>query len=322
MPMRTVVVTVAAMMFTACDGQGGNPLPLVGTLERDRIALVAEAAEPIVEVGVTEGDTVDAAQVLMRLDDARAAAELRRLAAERDAAAQRLAELVRGPRAESIREAQARLTGAQDNLAVQSREYRRVEDLVERGMMAEFALDRARNDLETATAEVDSLRAALDALIVGTTPEELGQAQARLDAAEAALDAQRIRLDRLTIRAPRPGRIESLPLKLGAHPRVGDTVVNMLADQAPYARVYVPETLLTRVQPGTQAEVVVDGRLERFAARVRYVASDAAFTPYYALTERDRGRLSFLAEITLLDPAAEALPSGVGVEVDFPGLRE
>jgi HlyD family secretion protein len=54
------------------------------------------------------------------------------------------------------------------------------------------------------------------------------------------------------------------------------------------------------------------------------VSHEAAFTPYYALTERDRGRLSYLAEVTLTDGDARGLPTGVPVQVTFdnePGGR-
>ena len=98
--------------------------------------------------------------------------------------------------------------------------------------------------------------------------------------------------------------------------------MTMLAEQAPYARVYVPEILHARIHPGLDAQVRVDGIDGEFRAQVRYVSAEAAFTPYYALTERDRGRLSFLTEVTLLDESASALPSGVSVEVEFPSLRE
>jgi len=51
---------------------------------------------------------------------------------------------------------------------------------------------------------------------------------------------------------------------------------------------------------------------------VRYVSTDAAFTPYYALNERDRSRLSFLAEVELVEQDAAALPAGMPVEVEIP----
>jgi HlyD family secretion protein len=50
---------------------------------------------------------------------------------------------------------------------------------------------------------------------------------------------------------------------------------------------------------------------------VRYISAQAAFTPYFALTQKDRSHLSYLAEITLAGPAAAELPAGIPVEVTF-----
>jgi HlyD family secretion protein len=49
---------------------------------------------------------------------------------------------------------------------------------------------------------------------------------------------------------------------------------------------------------------------------VRKVLADPAFTPFFALTERDRGRLTYLAEIDLPD-ASQDLPAGVPLEACF-----
>ena len=63
------------------------------------------------------------------------------------------------------------------------------------------------------------------------------------------------------------------------------------------------------IATGRGLEAALDGR-------VRWVASEAAFTPYYALTERDRGRLSFLAKVDISEEH-DRLPEGVPVEVEF-----
>ncbi len=68
-------------------------------------------------------------------------------------------------------------------------------------------------------------------------------------------------------------------------------------------------------ESGLEVTVRIDGFEETFAGRVRSVSHDAVFTPYYALTERDRSRLSYLAEVELLDPKARDLPTGIPVEV-------
>ena len=62
--------------------------------------------------------------------------------------------------------------------------------------------------------------------------------------------------------------------------------------------------------------MTVDGHDGALTGTVRWVSADASFTPYFALTEHDRARLSFLAEIDV--EQARDLPSGVPLQADFP----
>ena len=49
---------------------------------------------------------------------------------------------------------------------------------------------------------------------------------------------------------------------------------------------------------------------------MRWISAEPAFTPYYALTERDRGHLTYLAKVDIAEDR-ERLPDGVPVEVDL-----
>ena len=89
----------------------------------------------------------------------------------------------------------------------------------------------------------------------------------------------------------------------------------LLADGVPYARVYVPEPLRAEYRPGAQVNLRVDGVEAPLQGIVRFVSAEASFTPYYSLTQKDRTRLSYLAEITVGDPRAADLPAGVPVQV-------
>jgi HlyD family secretion protein len=289
----------------------------VGTLERERLELIAEASEPIAEIAVREGDEVASGQLLLRLEGARFAALVAQAESARDRAAARLAELRRGPRAEEIAQARARLAGAEGSLATAKSELARTQQLVESGVASAARLDRDRALYDEALATRDAARAALAEKVRGTTAEELAQAEAALAEAESALADVRLRAARLEVRAPVPGRIDALPFERGERPPQGATVVVMLAEGAPYARVFVPEEMRVRVVPGVAARVHVDGIETPFTARVRSVASEASFTPYHALTERDRGRLVFVAEVDLEGDGAASLPTGVPVQVDF-----
>jgi len=313
---RTWLVILAGIVFSGCAPDTDRVL--LGTLERDRIELTAESNEPIVEILVREGDRVRKGQVLARLDPSATDA---RLAQARAAVAQAeglLAERVTGPRREEILAARARLAGAQARLEAADKEYRRLAELVDRKLLPQNDLDRQRAARDGALAERDAAREELLALERGTRSEVLDQAQAALAAATAQLAELEISRGRLDLTAPRDGIVDALPYKLGDRPPRGAPVVVMLTDGAPYARVFVPEPVRTGVQPGTEAMVRVDGTGRDWKGRVRYVSSDAAFTPYYALNERDRSRLSFLAEVELVEEEAAALPAGMPVEVEIP----
>ena len=70
------------------------------------------------------------------------------------------------------------------------------------------------------------------------------------------------------------------------------------------------------MRAGSPVELRIDGLADPVTGAVRWVASEAAFTPYFALTERDRGRLTYEAKVDL-DVSGERLPDGVPVEAEF-----
>jgi HlyD family secretion protein len=119
----------------------------------------------------------------------------------------------------------------------------------------------------------------------------------------------------LVLRATRAGVIDALPFKAGERPPRGTPVVVLLADTPAFARVYVPEPRRASIKPRVEAEIHIDGVEQPLKGFVRWVSSDAAFTPYYALTQRDRSRLTFLAEVEVTDERVREMPAGVPVEV-------
>lgn len=316
---RMARVLMLAAGLAACGGQDTG-LPAVGTLERDRIEIVAEARETLLEVHVQEGEAVTSGQPLARQDDARLRTVVTRAEASRARASRRVDELVRGPRSEHIAEAQAGLEGARNRELIERREYERLGALVAQGLLSPNELDEAQRRRDAAVAERRQWEARVEALLEGTTIEELDQARAALAEAEAALADAVLGVERLTLRAPRDGLIDAIPYKRGDRPPAGAPVIVMVVDELPYARIYLPHAVRTAVRVGMPAEVRIDGLERVFRAKVRSISSEAAFTPYFALTERDRGRLSYVAEVALVEPESRELPSGLAVEVDFPGL--
>lgn len=315
MPTERGLLLTALLLLCACDH--GPSSGAVGTLERDRIAVVAEQPEPIVELAVAEGSVVAAGEVIARLDSRRAEARLRQAEAGVAATQARLDELLRGSRREDVDRARAELAAADAALIERRPAVERVRKLVADGVVSQSELDAAEAAYARAEAERQAMHSNLERLLNGATVEELDQAKARLAEVGSAAERARLDLERLTLSAPRAGTVEALPFELGETPPAGVTVAVLLAGEAPYARVYVPAQIRPQVAVGDPATVRIDGYEQAFRGRVRTISAEAAFTPYFALTERDRGHLTYLAEVDLVDEAAAALPTGLPVEVEF-----
>ena len=314
-PFATAALLVALITTSGCSDPEAQFLA-VGELASDRVELIAESNEPIVQILVAEGTEVTAGQLLIRQDPARASAELAEAAAALRQAEARLAELVRGPRAEQIEAARANLYGAEQELVFLEADYERVRAIAEQDLASEGDLDRARAALDAGLAAVELRRAELDERLAGTTIEELEQAEASVEQALARQDTAELNLARHEIRAPVDGLADTRLFEVGERPNAGQPVLVMLSGAQAHARVYVPEHLRVHIRSGTSADIFVDGRSDPVRGRVRWVATESAFTPYFALTERDRGRLSFLAKIDIVEDV-ERLPDGVPLEVRF-----
>lgn len=313
--MTRFLMLLPLLALAACSGEG-DPSRVVGELMSDRVELVAESNEPILEILVAEGTPVAAGDLLVRQDSSRAAARLAEAEGALKQAEARLAELVRGPRQELIDAARANLDGATQELEFRKTDYERVRAVAERELAAPGDLDLAKAALDTAIATRDLRRAELEERLAGTTVEELEQAEAAVVQAKARRDSARIDVERHDIRAPVAGLADTRLFEVGERPNPGQPVLVLLAGEQPHARVYVPERLRASVRSGSPATLYIDGVSVSVRGRVRWVASEAAFTPYFALTERDRGRLSYVAKIDIVEDM-ERLPDGVPLEATF-----
>lgn len=312
-PIRLLVPVVAALVAGCAADDDAQQMH--GTLERDRLELVAESNERIVDLYVREGDHVAAGELLLRQEAGTMQARLDQARAAVVEAERRLADAVAGPRQREIDQARASLGGAESTFTTELKEYERVDALVERKLLSASSRDQARTRRDAALAARDEARARLRLLEEGTRPEQVRQARAAVDRARASLAELETSAARYEVRAPRDGLVEALPYELGERPPAGAPLVLLLADGVPYARIYVPEPLRAQVATGRAVDVTMDGVDGALRGVIRYVSAEAAYTPYYALTQKDRARLSFLAEVALDDPRADSLPVGLPVQV-------
>ena len=317
MILRRLLTVGCLVALAGCEQR---PVGAVGQLVSDRIELTAEFSEPIVAINVLEGQLVEPGKILLQQNDQRIAARLEEAQANIARIEALHAEQIQGPRTETIMAARAVVEERRIEFDFRTNELERLDGLRERNLTSVESVDLARKLMDAASASMVASQAQLQELEAGTRPEQLEQTRFSLQQAKAQFQQLQIEQQRHVLSAPVAAMVDTLPFELGERPRAGDVVVVLLSGNQPHARVYVPETHRVNVRPGDSVQVLVDGLEGLLPGTVRRIASDASFTPYFALTENDRSRLTYIAEISLPE-LPDRLPDGVPVEAFFAGME-
>ena len=268
-------------LATVHAGQAGRPALLNASgyvTPRRRATIAAKITARVNEIFAEEGMRVQTGQILARLDDSDAQARLFSTKADRNATAATLADL-------------------RVNLANAERDRRRAEELWNKRLISEQALDQARTT-------VDSLQARIT--LAG---EQVHAAEARIRVAEQDLD-------NCIVRAPFAGIVVSKdaqrgemvsPISAGGgFTRTGiATIVDMNSLEI---EVDVNESYIARVKPAQPVTAVLDAYPDwQIPAKVRTVIPTA---------DRQKATVKVRVAFDRLDP--RILPD-MGVKVTFLG---
>jgi RND family efflux transporter MFP subunit len=222
-------VRTAVAQPMAGGGVNASVLDATGYVTARRQATVsAQITGTLTDVRIEEGDHVKSGQVLGRLEDT----------AQRAALAQAQAQM---------HSAQALLVQYQAQLAQSERDEKRAEDLVERKLVSQQAVEQARTQVETGAAQVQGQRR-------------------QIELAAASVRSAQVQLDYCTVRAPFTGVVIAKAAQVGeivspfsaggGFTRTGiGTIVDMDSLEI---EVDVNEAYINRVQPGQPVESVLN----------------------------------------------------------------
>lgn len=219
-----------------------------------------------------------------------------------------------------LNHAQAQSATADSNEGLKRREHLRSQELLESNAVSQEIADQkhlawtvARNQLTTATAAVmtaekrlaeaklgkDRITERVDAVAAleakhAQALAHVEECRARQGEAEALLAEVQSTLDDLTITAPASGTIVSRFVDEGEVVAAGSPLLDLVNLDRLYLQVYVPETEIGRLRLGLAAKVYTDAFPDQpFDATVRYIASEAEFTPKEVQTKDERVKLVY-----------------------------
>jgi HlyD family secretion protein len=312
---KRVVLILISLVITACSDS--NEGVALGTLERERVIHPATTNEILIDLPVSAGQLVEKGQVIAKFDAELQQAIVAKAQAQLAQATAFLEKTLNGARPEEVAAASAKVAAANAAYTQSEANFRRAKTLVKDKLASQETLDSATAARDETFANLESAKQHLNELTNGSRVEDINSAKAQVQAAEAELKVQQKYLSDLTIKAMRAGRVDNLPWHVGERVTKGSPVVIIQANSAPYARVYIPEPYRAKLNQGMTLTVRVDGIDKNIQGELTWIATEPAFTPFYALNQEERARLMYLAEVTL--PASENnLPTGVPAQVVMP----
>ena len=299
------------------SGNGKSLVSVTGTIEAIQVDVSAKITGRIAERPVNEGDRVAAGQLLVRLDEAEQAAEVRRQEAAVRTAQSTLNDLLAGARREELEDARAALQSASATREWTERDFRRAEGLFRQTLIAAQEVDRARQAYEVAVAQEKSARQKLLLLEAGSRPDQVEAARGQLAQARNALDMAKTRLKEMTIFSPLEGVVLRKNLEVGELASPGVPILTLMKPSDIWVRAYVPEEEVGRIKVGSKALVAVDAYpARRFPGRITEIASEAEFTPRNVQTKKERVHLVFRIKIAVDNPEGILKP-GMPADADI-----
>lgn len=216
----------------------------------------------VVEVLVRDNQRVEAGQVLIRLDDADARANLAQ--AEANLAALQAGVQNVDARAEQeqavIASRAAAVTQAQAQADLARQQVARYGRLAEQGWVSQQRIETEQAGVRTAQASVAEAQAALVAeqRAAGVLGSTRSQSVASVQQAQAAVDKARIALERTVIRAPVAGVVGARGVRVGQYVRPGGQILSIVPLGDTYVVANFKETQMDRLRLGQTVEISAD----------------------------------------------------------------
>ncbi|WP_347312201.1 HlyD family secretion protein [Defluviimonas sp. SAOS-178_SWC] len=291
-----------------------------GYVEGDYVLVAPVATAQIDRLNVARGDRVAAGDVLVEMERRDAEIALSEAEAALAQAESQLANLREGRRPEEIRVIEATLASARAQEAEAERAADRLKNLAVRGAATATQADDAATAATVARAKVAEAEASLAVARLPARPQEIAAAEAAVEGAVATKARAMWSLDKRRLTAPADGTVFDVIRTQGELAGPSAPVVSMLPDGAVKLRLYVSETAISAIAPGSRLSVNCDGCAADLGAVVTYVADAPEFTPPVIYSLENRQKLVYLVEAR--PDEAPGLKPGQIVDVRLPGAGE
>jgi len=293
-----------------------------GTIETTQANLSFQAPGRVVAVYVREGQTVTRDMLLAELDRSeyqtrcdQASAGLERARKAQTQTRTVLTTYQKTLPAE-VSHAQAGVKSAEDQLSDAQKNYKRYEDLFKQEVITEKERDAMKLNYDVAQSRLAEAKSMLklaegNLTKIDAARQDIETAAAQVQVARATLDQANVQMGYTRLQSPMNGVVVSRNIEPGETVSAGREVLTVADLARVDLKIYVPETQIGKVKPGQVVDVTVDTFPNKtFAGTVAFISPEGEFTPKIIQTKKERVKLVYLVKVSIDNPTRE-LKSGM-----------
>ena len=265
--LRNVLLGTPTSVYTAASSELVQSVVASGrVISPQRVTVALQGSGRVLRVAVAEGQTVEAGQLLIELDNSDNRASLDQASAAVAQAQAKLRQRGELSQPQAIQTlAQARATELQARKALD-----RNRNLLAQGFVSQAAVDDAQRAVDVAASQVASAQAQVTANSPDGSDAML--LRAALREAQAGQQLARAKLDQGLVLAPTSGVLISRSVEVGDIVQPGKALMVLAASGQPQILIQIDEKNLSKIAIGQKAFASADAfASQRFDAVVAYI---------------------------------------------------
>ena len=315
-------VTVGLLVYFGQKNNREKGLYYSGTIETTQANLSFQVPGRVVKVNVQEGQSVTKGQIIAELDRAEFESRYEQAKANLDRAQKTkrqlstVLDISRKTLPSEVARATANVKSVKDTLKDTENNYKRFEELFSKGVVTEKERDTMKLAYEVAQsrlAESESvLKLAQGNLIrIDAAKQDVEVATAQINSINASLNQASIQLAYTQLKSPIDGIITSRNIEPGETVNSGREVITVSDLSRVDLKIFVDETEIGKVKPGQKVDVKVDtfpGKT--YTGSISFISPEGEFTPKIIQTKKERVKLVYLVKVSIANSDLE-LKSGM-----------
>jgi HlyD family secretion protein len=310
-------IGVGAFVYFGQKNNQQKALSYSGTIETTQAKLSFQVPGRVAQVNIQEGQPVTKNQIIAELDRAEFASRYDQAKANLDRAQkakqqlETVLDISKRTLPTEVARAKANVTSVQDTLKDTEKNYKRFEELFGKGVVTEKERDTMKLAYEVTKSKLTESESVLklakgNLTRIDAAKQDIETAMAQINANTAALNQVSIQLGYTQLKSPMDGVVTSRNIEPGEIVNVGREVITISDLSRVDLKIFVDETEIGKVKPNQKVEVRVDTFPGKsYNGYVSFISPEGEFTPKIIQTKKERVKLVYLVKVSIVNPDFE-----------------